>query len=527
MLYLLLCTLKAAAELKEYHFHSSAKQRRWEMIRVRILLFEVYRRRLCFLALLISLFFVSSSEGAVLFVDAGAGGANDGTSWADAYTDLQTALTTAADGDEIWVAAGIYRPTGDVDRSQSFILRNSIALYGGFSGTEILREQRNWTINETVLSGNIGAPDTNADNSYHVLIGSGTRRTAVLDGFTIGGGNADGAGSDRYGGGMFNDGGSPTINNCIFHGNNAAFLGGGIYNLFPEGSPTITGCTFSENTAEAGGGILNDRGSSPILRTCVFSHNSAVFGGGAIFNSEDCSTLVTNSTFSNNTARDGGSIVNNTGHSARITITNSTFLSNSATAKGGALLNVLSDPAVTNCTFTGNSAAIGGGAMYNDTANPVVMNCTFYENDAFGEGFSMFNNNSDPVVTNSIIWSSGGTIRHIFNQGASSPVFSYSITDQPGAGNTTANPQLGPLADNGGPTNTHALLDGSSALDAGTSTDAPATDQRGISRPQGIAFDIGAYERAIARTASGGGCAWGFSPQTLFLILPLLFFMKR
>ncbi|HOO88980.1 MAG TPA: hypothetical protein PK442_14835, partial [Synergistales bacterium] len=97
------------------------------MIIVRISLLGVYRRRLCSLALFLSLFFVSASEGAVLFVDAGAAGANDGTSWTDAYTDLQTALTTAADDDEIWVAAGIYRPTGDADRTQSFILRNSIA----------------------------------------------------------------------------------------------------------------------------------------------------------------------------------------------------------------------------------------------------------------------------------------------------------------------------------------------------------------------------------------------------------------
>jgi len=482
----------------------------------------------CFSLLLLSIVFLllppPVAEGATIYVDTRAAGANDGTSWADAYTDLQTALATAADRDEIWVAQGIYRPTTGVDRSISFILRNSVALYGGFAGTETAREQRDWTANETVLSGNIGLPDTNADNSYHVVIGSGTNRTAVLDGFTLSGGNADGPGSDRFGGGMFNDGGSPIINNCIFRGNNAGFIGGGIYNLSPDGSPTITDCTFSENIAEAGGGIMNDRGSSPILRYCVFSDNSAIFGGGAIFNGENCNTIVTNSSFSNNAAGDGGAILNNTGHSGRITITNSTFFLNSASSKGGALLNLLSD-AVTNCTFTGNSAAIGGGAMYNDTANPVVMNCTFYENNAFGEGFSMFNNNSDPVVTNSIIWSSGGTIRHIFNQGTSSPVFSYSVTDQPGTGNITANPRLGALADNGGPTSTHALLDGSSALDAGTSTGAPVTDQRGVSRPQGPGVDIGSYERASS--GRGGGCNFGFSPSMLLLALPLFIFVKR
>ena len=494
------------------------------MIIVRISLLGVYRRRLCSLALFLSLFFVSASEGAVLFVDAGAAGANDGTSWTDAYTDLQTALTTAADDDEIWVAAGIYRPTGDADRTQSFILRNSIALYGGFSGTETLREQRNWTINETVLSGNIGAPDTNADNSYHVLIGSGTRRTSVLDGFTISDGAADGAGFNRYGGGMFNDSGSPTITNCIFLRNISIYLGGAMYNLSSLGSPMITDCKFSENSAEAGGGIMNSSGSSPILTRCIFTQNGAVLGGGAIFNSENCNTVVTDSTFSNNNAYDGGAMLSF--HHCSCTVTNSTFSFNTAGDDGGALLNNSSDPTMTNCTFTGNTANYGG-AIYNHVADPVVMNCTFFENNAFGEGFSMLNNNSSPVVTNSIIWSSGGAARHIHNQIASSPIFSYSVTDQPGVGNTTADPRLGPLADNGGPTSTHALLDGSSALDAGTSTDAPVTDQRGISRPQGIAFDIGAYERSIARAASGGGCSFGFTPEALLFILPLCFLMKR
>ncbi|HEX5840091.1 MAG TPA: hypothetical protein VFY26_19800, partial [Anaerolineales bacterium] len=78
----------------------------------------------------------------IRYVKWDAAGANDGTSWTNGFTDLQLALAAASSGDEIWVATGVYKPTSGTDRSVSFVLKNGVAVYGGFAGTEILRDQR-------------------------------------------------------------------------------------------------------------------------------------------------------------------------------------------------------------------------------------------------------------------------------------------------------------------------------------------------------------------------------------------------
>ena len=178
------------------------------------------------------------------YVKWNANGANNGTSWADAYTDLQSALSAATNGDEIWVAAGTYKPTTGTDRTLSFTLKNGVAIYGGFAGTETLLTQRDPAANVTVLSGAIGAAGI-ADNSYHVVTGGSTDNTAVLDGFTVTAGNANGSFPYDSGGGMYNENSSPTLNNLIFD-NNFANLGGGMYNQYSE--PSLTNIVLNENS---------------------------------------------------------------------------------------------------------------------------------------------------------------------------------------------------------------------------------------------------------------------------------------
>src|SRR5262249_55988200 len=114
-------------------------------------------------------------------------GSNTGTSWANAFTSLQSALTNASvhPGDQILGARGTYTPTSGTGRTASFVLDAGVAVYGGFAGTETALSQRNVATNVTTLSGDIGTVGDSSDNSYHVVTSSKLDKTAILDGFTI------------------------------------------------------------------------------------------------------------------------------------------------------------------------------------------------------------------------------------------------------------------------------------------------------------------------------------------------------
>ena len=364
---------------------------------------------------------------AVIFVDLDASGENDGTSWEDALTDLQDALAWAVDGVQIWVAAGTYKPTSGTDRTASFQMVNGAAIYGGFAGTETSLEQRDWTANPTILSGDIGTEGNANDNVYHVFYhpdGTALDGSAILDGFTITGGNANGGTwpHANVGGGMVNIGSSPTLTDCTFEGNLAVYSGGGMYNNYYSSptltdctfagnsagqggggmynnasSPTLTNCTFSNNsTLDVGGGMAN-WSSSPTLTNCTFSNNSALDVGGGMYNYQHSSPTVTDCTFSSNSASNGGGMYNNWSSSPELI--NCTFSGNSAGYDGGGMYNLDSSPTLTNCTFSGNSTDFGGGGMYNYESSPMLTNCTFSANSA-GNGGGMYNYESSPMLTN-------------------------------------------------------------------------------------------------------------------------------
>ncbi|MBW8000906.1 MAG: hypothetical protein FVQ80_02665 [Planctomycetes bacterium] len=194
--------------------------------------------------------------GVDIKVDADATGGNDGTSWSDAYTQLQSAFAAAGSGDKILVAAGTYKPDYDVnssthtgDRMATFQLINGVSVKGGYAGfSEPIPSCRDIKLYETILTGDIGIADSNSDNSYHVVTGSGTDANAVLDGFTITQGYADEAVNDGRGGGMYNFSGSPTVKNCTFVENYASAMGGGMFNQLS--APMITNCTFIRNRSK-------------------------------------------------------------------------------------------------------------------------------------------------------------------------------------------------------------------------------------------------------------------------------------
>jgi hypothetical protein len=195
-------------------------------------------------------FQASAAEATTWYVDWEAAGANNGTSWTDAFVDLQLALDAATEGDQIWVAEGTYYPSvphgGSGDRYKSFQMVNGVGIYGGFdpSTGDIGWDDRDWVHHEVVLSGDIGVQGNDSDNCYHVFSHPATLgldNSAILDGFTVTRGNADDPGGvHTNGGGMRNVSASPTLANCAFELNKSFDNGAGIYN--ESSSPVITNC---------------------------------------------------------------------------------------------------------------------------------------------------------------------------------------------------------------------------------------------------------------------------------------------
>ncbi|MCK4960662.1 MAG: right-handed parallel beta-helix repeat-containing protein, partial [Planctomycetes bacterium] len=377
-----------------------------------------------------------------------------------AYTDIQDALTAAGATDIINVAQGTYKPTSGGDRNATFQLKNGVAVYGGYpsgGGT------RNTQANVTTLSGDLIGDDigytNNGENSYHVVTGSGTDPTAVLDGFTITGSNAA----------------SPPNN-----------LGGGMLNDY--GSPTVANCTFSGNSANSGGGMMNYHDSSPIVTNCTFTANSAGYSGGGMYNYSGSSPTVTNCTFS--------------GNSAALLMFGS---------GGGGMYNYLASPVITNCTFSGNSSdRMNGGGIYNDNCNPTITNCAFSGNSAASYGGGIYG--SDATINNSVFW--GNTAPNdpqIANTGTTTVNYSDIQGGYAGTGNIDADPLF---ADPDGPDSTPGTEDDnlrlsadSPCIDAGDNMALPADtadlDNDG-NTIEPIPFDLDGSTRIVNGTADMG-----------------------
>jgi len=283
------------------------------------------------------------------------GGDGSGETWPNAMPELRTATAMAQTDPavtEIWVASGTYTPSATGERAATFQLRSGLAIYGGFSGGETQLSQRSADPAITVLSGDLNGNDgpnfaNNGENSYHVVTGSGTDVTAVLDGFTVERGRADG----RQGGGIHNSLGSPILRNLIVK-NNSADAGGGIYNL--SSTPTVTNVAIIGNLASTTGGGIFNNGGSPVLTNVILSGNSATLAGGGMHNTANSPTL-TNVTFSGNAAGQGGALYNV--QSGRPTLRNCILWGNS----GGEISDVFGSSATMN-----NSIVQGGYAGSSD-----------------------------------------------------------------------------------------------------------------------------------------------------------------
>ena len=425
------------------------------------------------LALVVVLVFGSvghASAATVIYVKPTGSGAKNGTSWANAYAGLQTALAHITPGisTQIWVAKGTYKPTTgsctptntETKRRASFVLKNGVAIYGGFAGTETLLKQRKPNKNVTTLNGDICVLGDNTDNSYHVVRGGGTDSTAILDGFTVKNGSANGAAfsgqpregggiynvnssptlrnlvltlnsaADIGGGGMYNQGSNPRLTNVTFTANSANNLGGGMYNL--NSNPVLTRVRFTSNTVgDPGGAGMYNNNSSPKLTSVTFTTNTAGAEGGGIYNANNSNPALAKVTFTGNTAITGGGMSN---ESSSPKLTNVTFIDNHATGSGqgggGMFNNNISHPTLTNVTFTGNTTAGSGGALYNNSgSNPVLTNVTISGNQA-GAGGGLANQSSSPTLKNVTV--SGNTAStasagDAMNNNGSSPLINNSI----------------------------------------------------------------------------------------------------
>lgn len=294
-----------------------------------------------------------------LYVNPAASGDNSGSDWTNGINSLSTALSVAGPGTEIWVTLGIYLPTG-TDRSATFTIPESVKLYGGFLGTETNLEERNWKVNQSVLSGDIGVAGDSTDNCLHVLMGATGAR---LDGFTVSGGNADGD-----------------------------VMGGGLYN-YHIGDMYIANCLFTRNFASQGGGIENDFCTGKIyINNCRFQDNNANHGAGV--SSHDTPTKIDHCLFVGNTVSGYGAAVYNWGAKSSAHIAQCTFYGNVSTTSAGAI----------HSRASGISTYIVNSIMWNNSEDIVLTNgaLTYVYYSCIAQSGYGDNNNisSDPLFTN-------------------------------------------------------------------------------------------------------------------------------
>ena len=392
-------------------------------------------------------------------------GANTCTDPGNPCQTVQIAVNQSASGDTIELAAGTYTENVNISGNGSSLM---LTIQGDAAGSIVDGNNRAFVFQVQNLV-NVTFTTLTITNGAHMGAGilNGGGGTVTVNGCTISGNN--GVNSESEGGGIFNTGTLTVINSTI-ENNSAGELGGGIFNS--DGTATIVNSTIKGNSAALGGGICSGPRGTVTVNGCAIYGNTASNGGGGIFN--EATLTVINGTIANNSGGFGGGGIYNI---QTVTITNSTISGNSSSGSGdgGGVL----------------SQALGVRASHNLT-NTIIAG----------------NDPSDFI-------------------GDVNPSFDTSINDHnlvedgrlPGA--LAENPMLGPLQNNGGPTETMALLTGSPCIGAGDNSVAGSplnlmTDQRGPGFPReiGTRVDIGAYEFAagcpavtqnpVSQTITGG-----------------------
>lgn len=394
-----------------------------------------------------------------IHVNGNATGTNNGSSWTNAFNELQDAIDAANAGDSIWVAAGTYYPTvgfdadnsgSTLDREKTFYINKNITIHGQFQGIETLFSQRN-KAHQTILSGDLANLQDTSDNAFHVVYIDGSTvngaidSSTVLDGFILEYGNATGNNfPNNSGAGIFNNGqglnneSSPKLKDLIFRYHTAT-QGAAIYNDGSQNGAvnlTTNDLVFEFNLAQYGASCYNNasNGTSNLL----FSNNNcqnniATIDGGVLYNNTNNGTaniLINHCYFDNNRANNGGICNNNinNGGTTSIFFSENTAKNNIALQDGGIFgtqnsqgdYNIVAD----NNFFEGNNT-FNNGAIFNTTSinatNYIsIKSSTFENNSAIGSGGIIYNeisNNSsldldidDNKFTENLAIQSGGVL---------------------------------------------------------------------------------------------------------------------
>jgi predicted outer membrane repeat protein len=442
------------------------------------------------LVLLLVIFVLQTpAKATIKYVKADATGLNNGTSWADAYTSLQS----VTGGDTIWVANGVYKPTTTTDRNISFQFYGK-KLFGGFVGNETSLNQRDFSTFQTVLSGDIGIPGDNTDNSYHVIKYVNSSTTEFIDGFRITGGNAN----------------LPLTNEGI---------GGGIYLEWLQSQISVRNCLISENNALYGGGI-GTREATPIILNCIFRNNTAIAGGALDLGGTTGGCIMEECSFYNNRAsEDGGAI----SFKKQLQIGACTFSGNQATGSGGAIYcRTTVGPShlmMNSCLIVGNTAA-SNSALFMPDSDPnmspiytLIDYCTIAGNKSTaGRALSV---DAFATIKNSIIWGnetggaeqvnlSSGCFFSIIENSASTTNNIYTFDPQ------FVNPGLAANAPFNAADYNYWLSSGSLAIDTGSaSASGYSFDLDSMARVQGVRPDLGCYETNYCTTPGTGDITAG------------------
>ncbi len=486
----------------------------------------------------------TASADNVLYVKKGESG--NGSAWDNALGELSVALSWAASWPaanpplKIWVAKGIYYPTGatpSTNRNTGFQLRNNVEIYGGFSGNETADfnlSLRDFVANEVILSGDIDqndepfAPEIDyddnpttpaqtdhikGDNSYNVVVASNTTNTAVLDGFTITGGLANNATGNsltqtRAGAGIYNLNGRPILRHLDVRGNSALGHGGGIHNRGATATSTIEYVKIRSNVSGDYGGGFFTRDGNPSLKKVDILDNVAQRGGG-VFSSDNGSPILEDIRVIGNrtTTQHGGGIQILTGAPS---LTRVIVRDNIASQRGGGIYIQTSNPTLTDMVIGGNAAGTTGGGLENAGASPVLTNVVVSNNEATSGAYGIGNYaqgavNSIPVLVNTIVWGNGSPAQNIFNQNNAqginidgAAISTHNLIEGTLGGNTNVAGDYAELTltdifedTEGG---NYRLKAGSPAVNVGSGAITSLVDLAGDPRVIGGAVDLGAYE---------------------------------